>query len=264
MTFFTALPKVFSLLCLGFFTVAYAGSKRVISKEIVEWSSKQSEYLSMPKSVNKLKFPAVVLMHGCSGLEPAVLNGLKSHAHFFNSEGYVTFIVDSFGLRGKVGGLVCDSFEELASARKFRFQDALRASEFLKSLEFVDSNNVFLIGQSNGGSVALSIAAGQDKSVFQGVAAYYPWCGQLSNKLQIPLLVLGAENDAWVSPKGCKDKEGWDFGVKFKAVIYENAEHSFDLAIKHQEYSGRKVGGDSLALDKSRLEILNWFKSLER
>lgn len=239
------------------------GLTKNLATEIVEWSKAQDDYLSKPNLGNSENLPAIILMHGCGGLGRAVLDGLKSHSHFFNSHGYVTFIVDSFSLRGKGNGLVCDSFDELASARDYRREDARQALKLLKSLDYVDSNNVFLIGQSNGGSVALFAAGAAGISGFRAVAAYYPWCGNLPSILSTPLLVLGAEKDDWVSPQICEVMASKGLGADFKTVVYKNAQHSFDLDIKKQEYSGRWVGGDSLALIQSRIEILNWFEKFK-
>jgi dienelactone hydrolase len=231
-----------------------------ISSQSIELSAHQKGYLSKPKEENRAKYPAIVLMHGCAGLETSVLEGLLSHSQFFNGKGYVTFIVDSFSLRGKGAGLVCNSISELAQARVYRQEDARVALTFLKSQKYVDSDHIFLIGQSNGGSVALEVAVSSRRGEFKAVAAYYPWCGVLAQKINTPLLILGGENDSWVSPKSCKLKEKKVEGAEIKVIIYPGAEHSFDLDIEKQKYSGHWVGGDSSAKVESRKEILNWFE----
>lgn len=54
--------------------------------------------------------PAVLLLHGCSGLEHSVLEGLRDHAAALLAEGYLAVIVDSFSRRdNKGGGRVCES-----------------------------------------------------------------------------------------------------------------------------------------------------------
>ena len=94
------------------------------------------------------------LMHGCAGLTPAVKKSLNIHADYFNKHGFVTLIFDSFASRGNTGGKVCSDFDELNKARYYRTFDAFAAHDYLSSLPFVDGN-IYLIGQSNGGSVAL-------------------------------------------------------------------------------------------------------------
>src|SRR5210317_2125768 len=68
-------------------------------------------------------FPTVILMHGCSGLEPAVSIGMQSHAAYLVENGYAALILDSFSARGK-SDAVCRSYNELAKARDYRVADA--------------------------------------------------------------------------------------------------------------------------------------------
>src|ERR1700748_633816 len=51
-------------------------------------------------------FPAVILMHGCGGINQYSLNVLTGYADHFNHLGYVTVIVDSFSQRTHVD--VCE------------------------------------------------------------------------------------------------------------------------------------------------------------
>jgi len=102
--------------------------------------------------------PAVVLMHGCGGWQPAVRKGLDAYARFLVGNGFVVLNVDSFGPRGNQGGTVCQSLNRLSAARRYRTSDAYDALQFLRAQPFVDAKSVFLIGQSNGGSVAMIAA----------------------------------------------------------------------------------------------------------
>jgi acetyl esterase/lipase len=102
--------------------------------------------------------PAVVLMHGCGGWQPAVKQGLEKYAKFLVGNGFVVLNVDSFGPRGNQGGTVCQSLNRLSAARRYRTSDAYDALQFLRAQPFVDAKSVFLIGQSNGGSVAMIAA----------------------------------------------------------------------------------------------------------
>ena len=102
-------------------------------------------------------FPAVVLLHGCTGTErntpyQTVWRGLNRHAALLNENGYVTLIVDSFGPRG----IVQSCRGEYASDQ---LADAYAAFDHLTSLPFVDGDRVGLVGLSMGGSTALRVAA---------------------------------------------------------------------------------------------------------
>jgi dienelactone hydrolase len=213
-------------------------------------------------------FPAVVLMHGCGGLSDAVRRGMDDHAEYLVSRGFATFVVDSFSARGKADGRVCSKLSELASARHYRQFDAYHALEFLQSQPYVDVNNIFLMGQSNGGSVALVAARGALPGLFPGaphfqaIVAYYPWCGALPtrpSKIVSPLLVLGAGKDDWVAPDYCVSARDQVSGADYDVLVYEDAYHSFDLPISVQEYSGHLVGGNLDVTRDSREKMIDWF-----
>jgi poly(3-hydroxybutyrate) depolymerase len=87
--------------------------------------------------------PAVILMHGCGGWQPAVLRGLNDYAAFFVRNGFVVLNLDSFGPRGNAGGTVCSSHSQLAQARNYRTRDAFDGLDFLRRQTFVDPENIF-------------------------------------------------------------------------------------------------------------------------
>ena len=211
-------------------------------------------------------FPTVVLMHGCSGLNRFVSRGLKSHASFLVENGYAALILDSFTSRGKSGGFICTSNSELARARFYRKVDAYNTLRHLKSLPYVDSNNIFLMGQSNGGSVALKVASQQqypkipDDLSFRGIVAFYPWCEALPKKLRTPVLVLGGAKDDWTPLGSCLYAKKRDLGKPYQVVKYKNAHHSFDLFISVQSYRGHTVGGNAEAREDSKIQMLKWFE----
>jgi len=206
--------------------------------------------------------PSVILMHGCGGLGPNVYNSLRSHALYFLRRGFVVLIVDSFGPRQSGNGWVCKTFKRLRQARNYRTSDALDAVKFLKTKTFVDKNNIFFMGQSNGGSVALLLAQLNKKtSAFRAVAAYYPWCGALKSKrvkLSSPLIIFGGKQDDWVPPTQCS--KSTSATKTLKTIIYPNAAHSFDLNIPVQRYLGKRVGRDRFATRDSRRQMYMFFK----
>ena len=54
-------------------------------------------------------FPAVVLMHGCGGWQPAVRYSLDLLSEYLSEHGYVVLSVDSFGPRNLSGDDMCAS-----------------------------------------------------------------------------------------------------------------------------------------------------------
>lgn len=209
--------------------------------------------------------PAIVLMHGCGGWQPEVLASLESYAQHFRANGFVVLNLDSFGGRGNAGGRVCGSLGELARARDYRTHDAFSALNFLRAQDFVDGENVFLVGQSNGGSVALISALSRtvDRfgAGFRGVVALYPWCGAAGSSrlnLHSPLLVLGGELDDWVPPRDCTRFRS--SGPEVTVRVYPHAAHSYDVRIPVHRYMGNLVGYNPQAASDTRAQMLAFFR----
>jgi len=213
-------------------------------------------------------FPAVVLMHGCGGWQPAVRFTMNSYAQYLTERGFVVLNLDSFGPRRRGGGMVCESFDQLAQARDYRTHDAHDALRYLQDQDFVDTSKVFLMGQSNGGSVAIHVAQGSGPhgsvpgNGYAAVVAFYPWCGAFGSrqvKLATPLLVLGGERDDWVPATECKGVRST--GAPLELVIYPEAAHSFDLEVGVHRYLGKLVGKHPHAAEDSRARMVAFFES---
>ncbi len=253
LTFAALLLAGFSAPCRANDLVSIKASKPYIGRAV---------YLKAElfKPSGKGPFPAVVLMHGCGGWQSAVLNALHEVSWYFLDRGYVVLNLDSFGPRGNSGGAVCQSFARLASARDYRTYDAIDALRFLQSQSFVDGNNTFLVGQSNGGSVAIKVSELTVPDGYRAVAAYYPWCGAFGGsrvKLKTPLIVFGGGRDDWVPARECHGKVSTGASLRF--VEYPHAVHSFDLRIPEQRYLGKRVGFDKEATEDSRARMLAFF-----
>lgn len=206
------------------------------------------------------RFPAVVLMHGCGGWQPPVQNALRSYARDLVSLGYVVLNVDSFGPR-RLGEELCLSNERLQQALAYRTSDAFDAARYLATLPFVDPRNIFLMGQSNGGSVAMKAARAGSAPLFRAVVAYYPWCGVFNGnvKLASPVLVFSGGKDDWVSARECSAVRS--SGANFNNIVYPQARHSFDLDIPLQSYAGYSVGGDPVAAADSKNRMWAFFNN---
>lgn len=221
--------------------------------------------ISTPEGVGP--FPAVVLMHGCGGWQPAVRYTMNSYAAYLVSHGFVVLDLDSFGPRNNGGGKVCESVSMQRDALDYRTFDAYDALKYLQAQKIVDGNNIFLMGQSNGGSVAINVAKGdapQDKKTkdkgFRAVVAYYPWCGAFGNRkveLTSPLLVFGGGQDDWVPASECEGVQST--GADLQIKIYPEAAHSFDLEIMPQRYLGKLIGNNKYAAEDSRKLMLAFF-----
>ncbi|GLR65548.1 hydrolase [Acidocella aquatica] len=213
-------------------------------------------------------FPAVVVMHGCGGWQPAVLYSLDLLSEYLSEHGYVVLDVDSFGPRNLSGDEMCASNAQLRQALVYRAHDAFDAMRYLRAQPFVQPQDIFLMGQSNGGSVALEAADASDlKSLngpgaFRGVVAYYPWCGVYSQRpvdLASPLLIFNGGADNWVSASQCTRIKST--GADIAEITYPDAVHSFDINIPKQLYQGHWVGYDPQAAQDSEARMLAFFNA---
>ncbi len=220
----------------------------------------------LDKPLGNGPFPAVVLMHGCGGWQPAVRYSLQLLSTYLSEHGYVVLSVDSFGPRGLSGDGMCASDSQLRQALTYRAHDAFDAMRYLRSQSFVEPKDIFLMGQSNGGSVALEAAnadgvkAFNGPDAFRGVVAYYPWCGVYPGQsvaLVSPLLIFNGGEDNWVSPSQCSRIRASGEGVA--EVTYPDAVHSFDIDIPKQLYQGHWIGYDPQAAQDSEAKMLAFF-----
>lgn len=214
-------------------------------------------------------FPAVVLMHGCGGWQPAVRRAMNAYAQHLVRSGFVVLDLDSFGPRHLGHGAVCESIARQQDALDYRTHDAWDALRYLQGQPFVDGANVFLMGQSNGGSVAINVAKGEGphrpqagSPGYRGVVAYYPWCGSFDGRrrieLAVPLLVFGGARDDWTPPSECEGVQS--SGAELHVVVYPEAAHSFDLDLAPQRYLGNLVGKDPFAAEDSRARMVSFFE----
>ena len=152
-------------------------------------------------------FPAVILMHGCDGLEwerrqQATWQLLKGYAERYVSHGYVALVLDSFAPRHITN--ICGS--GLIVSPRRRAWDAYSAASFLTSLGYVDRRRLVLQGDSHGGwttLIALQKAEWGAPEHFAAGIAWYPYCPD-STAFVAPLLILIGEADDWTSADRCK------------------------------------------------------------
>jgi dienelactone hydrolase len=183
-------------------------------------------YLSKPDGDGP--FPAVIYLHGCSGLNPAAR---KRFSELLTGWGYVALAVDSFATRGLEEA--CDR------PMPDRQADAWGALLYLSKLPFVDQGRIAVVGSSQGGIVALRLASTRDVKLFdipdgldlKIAVAFYPRCGVASEQLAIPTLILIGELDDWTPAQNCQQ---WMAlrkarGAPVKLVVYPGAYHAFDF-----------------------------------
>lgn len=195
--------------------------------------------------------PAVVLMHGCSGLndkKSRIFGLYRAWARALAVQGYVTLIVDSATPRGL--GQTCSRGPDSRRMWRDRPKDAYGALQYLQAQPFVKLDHIALMGWSQGGGVTL--LAINDRSIgrpatlaqdFKVAVSFYP--GACADQYQskpytqvepnswttkVPLLVLIGEADVWTPYKPCSDfiAAAKARGNPVELKSYPGAVHAFD------------------------------------
>ena len=180
--------------------------------------------------------PAVVFMHGCSGLwgathEPKAREA--AWAQLLLDRGYVVLMVDSFTPRRTRNMCSPATFDPgVYTARPY---DAYAALAYLQSQPFVDPGRVAMMGWSEGGGAVLFTVgnnAPHRNSGFRAAIAFYPGSCNASRlgaswKSTVPLLVLIGEKDVW-TPFGPCVLALESAKPQVQIEVYPGAYHDFD------------------------------------
>jgi dienelactone hydrolase len=204
-------------------------------------------------------FPAVVVLHGCSGLFPSLR---KSGSELLSSWGYVVLVVDSFSTRGIKE--TCDGLHSVD-----RVYDAYGALEFLSKYSFVDRQRIALMGFSAGGIATLDAVqlGGAERLVegkFKAAIAYYPDCSATNGDVTVPTLILIGDLDDWTPAKKCQEMMAQRSG-KGSAVqleVFKGARHAFTsrgLKAGTEEY-GHRMEYNAAATEQSEKDVRAFLK----
>lgn len=118
----------------------------------------------VPDTGNK-KYPTIIMCHGFNGS----YSGNIKYADIFTSAGYACVMFDFCGgaIRSRSDGNMVD----MTVTSEVKDLDSV--IDFTLSLEFCDSENLFLMGKSQGGVVA-AIEAAKRKDEIRGLLLFYP------------------------------------------------------------------------------------------
>jgi len=210
-------------------------------------------------------FPAVVMLHDCSGLGTRSSGAPMRWATLLAAQGYVAIIPDSFSSRGFPEGVCTAPEGAVPQLRRVapiqRAYDAYGALGYLRGLPYVDGAHVGVMGGSHGGSTTLvaMVAPPSDQAPlaeerhhgFAAGVALYPGCanrygnwsathehgtyGAITAYSGIyqpiaPLLILIGERDDWSLAKPCEElaSRADAAGYPVAIKVYPGAQHSFD------------------------------------
>ena len=199
---------------------------------------------AVPASISKPDgpgpFPAVVILHDCSGLGPRSSGAPGRWARELVRRGYLVMLPDSFTPRGVPDGVCINPpprGTDVGPDRRAR--DAYAALAQLRQRPDVDGRRVGVMGGSHGGSSTLATmrATGDasDTGGFTAAVALYPRCAAFTGALgtyrpRAPLLILIGEADDWTPAEPCRTlaERAQRAGDPVAIKIYPGAHHSFD------------------------------------
>jgi dienelactone hydrolase len=196
-------------------------------------------------------FPAVVMLHGGTGLEPYQ----RDWAAFPASAGYVALAVDSQRWSGVPGpGTMMG--------------DGLGATDYLRTLPIVDAGSIALMGFSRGGAAVLDIVGepsgrASPRTTFKAAVVLYPLCAHLRSGTAVPLLLLLGGQDTVARPEQCLEtaRSLQASGSRLvRWVLYPGAHHAFDnpCIVGVVRYLHGTVAHDAGALADSRQQVLRF------
>lgn len=183
-------------------------------------------------------FPALVLMHGCSGMYAPSGHITASYRHWAELlalDGYIALLVDSFNPRGY--RTICELQNRPILESRERVEDAYAAARWLSTRPYVEKGKIGLIGWSNGGTGTLYAMrpASRLEPAIRAAVAFYPGCRTLTRaqtpyQPYAPLLILAGGADDWTPAAPCAELV--DIAKRGRApadiVIYPGAHHAFD------------------------------------
>lgn len=192
-------------------------------------------------------FPAVVVMHDCSGLGPRSSGSPARWADLLVRQGYVVLLPDSFSTRQHANGVCTDaSAARIEVGPHRRAADAYEALAYARSLPYVDGAHVAVMGGSHGGSTVLATIVephgheSEHRPGFAAAIALYPGCGARYGawdprgsgvyRPRAPLLILIGEKDDWTPAEACRrlTERSQAAGYPVTLKVYPGALHAFD------------------------------------
>jgi dienelactone hydrolase len=235
-------------------------------------------------------FPAIVVMHDCSGLGPRSSGSPGRWAKELVAKGYVVILPDSFTPRGHPGGICTEPPQQRhpGVVPSKRAEDAYATLAWLRTRpDLVDATRIGIMGGSHGGAstlatMALTKASASPGTGFISGVALYPACAanygawrmDMTGRYETakPLLILIGELDDWTPAVNCRNlaDSAQSAGQPVTLKVYPGAHHSFDSPYP-ERYSAARVnpnapgrrgattGGQAEAWADSIREVIGFF-----
>jgi dienelactone hydrolase len=203
---------------------------------------------------------AVVMLHGCQGLDTGTRLSFISWIEWWKQRGFATLVIDSHEPRNIDQACIGQDVQMQADL-VIRMSDALAATNYLRETLELPANRIGLQGFSYGGQVAVTLAR-YDTSGFGWAVALYPGCDYLPHPHQYkPTLVFIGQADDWTGTDYCGSAS--DEAEFLKIIQLPHARHLFDQPLPERIAFGHRVGFDPGALTAARRQIDGFLNELE-
>jgi dienelactone hydrolase len=227
--------------------------------------------LTLPAAPAAAPYPAVLLLHGCSGVE----RNVAMWQAWLGSKGYASAAVESFRRRGV--SEICTNFSRVPMHE--RLKDVYAGLVEITARSDIDRDRVVVMGFSNGGVAVLSALTAQVGTLlapgsprFRAGIAFYPDCSLYRGAAMTgPILTLIGRLDDWTPASHCEQLSA-ALGSGFQTIVYPDAHHSFDMPNLPRFYmgsarnmhqprgTGATVEGNPLALEKSKADVATFLE----
>lgn len=165
--------------------------------------------------------PVVIYMHGCSGIH----NEDRQWASLLNKQGYIVVMPNSLAIPGRP--VNCDRNSKTTNLRlvpvnRLRPKEARYTLSKVKEQVWADKDNIFLMGQSEGGMSATRVKSNGFKGII--ISGFHCVLGVNADP-STPILALNHESDPWFhTPTRCS--ENWGDRQNSKEVVLPGTGHS--------------------------------------
>lgn len=233
------------------------------------------------RPAGRVRFPAVVMLHGCSGAlskSGKITERFATMAQLLVDAGYGVLLVDSFNPRGTRE--ICTTARNRRQIQpEHRWRDAYGALHYLSNRPDVVPEKIGAIGFSHGATAAIQVVdqrlmtAHASGRRFAASIAFYPGCSDVLKQssrfaTQVPLLVLAGQLDDWTPVEPCERlaARSRGQGEPTELVVYPNAYHGFDstapVRVRTDVWGGQRpvhVGGDAPARADAYRRVREFF-----
>jgi len=188
-------------------------------------------------------FPAVVLLHSCSGIRPYQDRWATKLAQW----GHVVLQVDSFGPRDIEETCTNQTDSVYSGVGTTNVTDVYGALSYLRDQPFVDKDRIAVMGWGFSSILSAVHRDGQQQKYdekFRAAIALYPDCRDLSSgDFYVPLLLHIGANDDWNLAKYCEQiaSASEPLSNPIELRVHPDTHHGFDDADVGQRWYYEKA-----------------------